>query len=112
MGTSEINLLLDQLELLDGGLRPGTDMVDALDARGRLLGQIGERLAVEPASFDGGHLDRLRASWDRMERCRAEMVIHRKLLASEYGRLNSEQHLHERIAGSMQPERRSWELAG
>ena len=114
MGVNDINRLLDELEQLDGGLRPGTgaEMVDALETRGRLLGLLGSRLAAEPESFDGGHLERLRASWQRLERCRDEMVIHRRLLASEYGRLNSEQQLHERISASMQPERRSWELAG
>lgn len=114
MGTIEINLLLEALEQLDGSLRPGTgpELVDALEARGHLLGLIGSHLASEPESFDGGHLERLRASWQGLERCRAEMTIHRSLLASEYGRLNSEQQLHDRISGSMQPERRSWELAG
>lgn len=114
MGTTEINLLLEALEQLDGTLRPGTgpEIVDALEARGQLLGLIGSHLASEPQSFDAGHLDRLRASWQRLERCRTEMSIHRSLLASEYSRLHSEQQLHERISGSMQPERRSWELAG
>lgn len=113
MGHAQIDGLLEQLEQLDEGLRPGAEsMITALATRGHLLGEIGTRLAAEPGSFDQRHLDRLRASWQRMERCRTEMTVQRSLLAAEYGRLHSEQQLHERISNSLCPDRRSWELAG
>ncbi|MBL8216573.1 MAG: hypothetical protein JNK87_37990 [Bryobacterales bacterium] len=113
MAHARIDRLFEQLEQLDDGLRPGSEsMLAALAARGHLLGEIGARLAAEPGSFDQGHLERLRVSWQTMERCRAEMTVQRSLLAAEYGRLNSEQQLHERISNSLCPDRRSWELAG
>ncbi len=113
MGQTRIDRLLEQLEQLDETLRPGAaSSIEALATRGHLLGEIGARLAAEPGSFEEEHLNRLRASWQRMERCRAEMAVQRSLLAAEYGRLNSERRVHDRISGSLCPERRSWELAG